>query len=319
VLEPQFITELNQAKSVLIAGAGGGFDVFCGLPLYFALKERGIAVHLANLSFSFRHGDITGERIGKDIVRVTARSTGNEYYFPEGYLAQWLCRKNIDAPIYCLRPAGPKVLAHNYRLLLERLKFDTVVLVDGGVDSILRGDEAQLGTPVEDMCSIAAVHDLAVPHKQVMCLGFGAETDVCHASALETLAGLIRSKAFLGSLALTIDMPEVQQFVEATEFVFHEMRGYESVICSSVIAALHGNYGDHHRTKRTLGSQLWINPMMIFYWAFSLQRVMENVLYIESIREKETLDQVNQVIKDFRSATKTRAITPFPITASNNE
>lgn len=29
---------LEGKKSILIAGAGGGFDVFSGIPLYFALK-----------------------------------------------------------------------------------------------------------------------------------------------------------------------------------------------------------------------------------------------------------------------------------------
>jgi hypothetical protein len=40
------------AERVLIAGAGGGFDVFAGLPLYFALRAAGKQVHLANLSFT---------------------------------------------------------------------------------------------------------------------------------------------------------------------------------------------------------------------------------------------------------------------------
>ncbi|MCC2667530.1 MAG: hypothetical protein K0Q72_1, partial [Armatimonadetes bacterium] len=29
--------ELESSRRVLIAGAGGGFDIFCGLPLYFGL------------------------------------------------------------------------------------------------------------------------------------------------------------------------------------------------------------------------------------------------------------------------------------------
>jgi len=45
-----FIQELEQAKTILIAGAGGGYDVFCGLPLYFSLKRAGKTVHLASLS-----------------------------------------------------------------------------------------------------------------------------------------------------------------------------------------------------------------------------------------------------------------------------
>jgi hypothetical protein len=37
----ELISRLKGARSVLIAGAGGGFDVFSGLPLYFLLRELG--------------------------------------------------------------------------------------------------------------------------------------------------------------------------------------------------------------------------------------------------------------------------------------
>ncbi len=37
------------------------------------------------------------------------------------------------------------------------MHIDCVILVDGGTDSLMRGDEKQLGTPTEDMTSIAAV------------------------------------------------------------------------------------------------------------------------------------------------------------------
>jgi len=46
------IEQLAACQNVLIAGMGGGFDVFCGLPIYFELKHRGLVVHLANFSFS---------------------------------------------------------------------------------------------------------------------------------------------------------------------------------------------------------------------------------------------------------------------------
>ncbi len=32
---------LRQSERVLLAGAGGGFDIFSGLPLYFALRNAG--------------------------------------------------------------------------------------------------------------------------------------------------------------------------------------------------------------------------------------------------------------------------------------
>lgn len=51
-LLPPFFSKISSAKRVLLAGAGGGFDIYCGLPLYFALREAGKEVFLANLSFS---------------------------------------------------------------------------------------------------------------------------------------------------------------------------------------------------------------------------------------------------------------------------
>lgn len=312
MLEPTFIKQLKSCKNVLIVGAGGGFDVFAGLPLFFALRDAGVSVHLANLSFSFRHGEITGRSFGPNVVEVTARSTGNEYYFPEGYLAKWLSRKRLDQPIYCIRVTPIADLVKSYKRLHENLKFDMMVLVDGGVDSLMRGDESRIGTPIEDMMSLAAALQIDVP-KQLLCLGLGAETDLCHLYALETVAHLIKANAFLGGLMLTSDMPEVQQFKEATEFVFFEMRGYESVICSSILSALEGHFGDHHRTRRTIGSELWINPLMLLYLAFDVAKVTENILYFNKLSDCETIEHVRAMIREFRDKTEVRKVPPFPM------
>jgi hypothetical protein len=50
VRTPAIFAALDRAESVLIAGAGGGFDVFAGLPLALALLLDQKRVHLANLS-----------------------------------------------------------------------------------------------------------------------------------------------------------------------------------------------------------------------------------------------------------------------------
>ena len=47
-----FFEELRRAQNVPIAGAGGGFDLFSGLPLAFNLHAAGKRVFLANLTFS---------------------------------------------------------------------------------------------------------------------------------------------------------------------------------------------------------------------------------------------------------------------------
>jgi hypothetical protein len=66
-------SRLDGSQRVLMAGAGGGFDVFCGLPLYFALRSAGKQVFLGNLTFS----STRALRVGKEsmaVVEVTARS-----------------------------------------------------------------------------------------------------------------------------------------------------------------------------------------------------------------------------------------------------
>jgi len=312
MLEPTFIKQLKSCKNVLLVGAGGGFAVFAGLPLFFALRDAGVNVHLANLSFSFRHGEISGRTGGENIVEVTARSRGSEYYFPEGHLAQWLSRKRMDQPVYCIRVKPVKEIVDCYKRLQELLQYDMMVLVDGGVDSLMRGDESRIGTPLEDMMSLAAAMQIDVP-KQLLCLGLGAETDVCQLYALETVAQLIKANAFLGGLMLTSDMPEVKSFVEATEYVFYEMRGYESVICSSIMSALEGHFGDHHRTRRTMGSELWINPLMLLYLAFDVVKVTENVLYFNELSGCETIEQVRTLIREFRDKTAIRKVPSFPM------
>lgn len=82
---------------------------------------------------------------------------------------------------------------------------------------------------------------------------------------------------------LSPDMPEVQKFTETTEYVFLEMSGYESVICSSILSAFEGYFGDYHRTRRTIGSELWINPLMLLYIAFDISKVTSNILYFDAL------------------------------------
>lgn len=101
-------------------------------------------------------------------------------------------------------------------------------------------------------------------------------------------------------------MPEVKLFFEACEYIFSEMRGYESVICSSVLSALEGKFGDYHRTRRTVGSELEISPFMPFYWGFLAQKVAENVAYIEQLRETQTRSEVMEIIESYRAGIQLR-------------
>lgn len=294
-------TTLESAENILLAGAGGGFDIYSGLPLYFALRQMGKKVHLANLSFSFLAGS-DAEQINDVTWKVNANSSGVSY-FPEKYLCEWLASVGEQVEIYSFAKAGVVPLRDAYQHLIDTLELDAVVLVDGGTDSLMRGDEAGLGTPTEDVASMGAVFQANVDQKLLVCLGFGVDDfhGVPHAQFLENVARLSQKKAFLGCFSLTPGMMEANALRDATQYANEKMSFQPSIVANSIVSALEGHYGDHHATFRTSGSRLWINPLMYIYWGFELAPVIDELLYYDLIRNTENIDEINNLIMLFRS------------------
>jgi hypothetical protein len=302
MLQLPFFTELESAKRILIAGAGGGYDVFSGLPLYFGLRAAGKSVYLANLSFSFL-ASLKTKRLSPSVVEVDADTPRGQDYFPELFLSQWFRAQGDDVSIYCFSRTGYQPLSAAYQALVKYLAVDTVILVDGGTDSLMRGDEIGLGTPQEDIASLLAVDALDVERKLLTCLGFGVDKfhGVCHYYFLEAVAELGRTGGYLGMFSLLPEMPEVRQYRAASEAVFREMDWHVSIVGSSVLAALAGHYGDYQATERTKGSELWINPLMPVYWCFRVGAVAARVLYKDIVQTTTTYFELDEAINHFRA------------------
>lgn len=278
------LTQLTNCKSLLIAGMGGGFDVFCGLPIYFELKKHGINAHLANFSFSDIENVNFGVRLTKTLVGITPKLERVFPYFPEFHLVNWFKEKrNEDATIWCFHKTGASPLTENYKILAKHLSLDGILLVDGGVDSLVRGDEAEMGTAIEDLTSLYAVNQLPnLQTKLLACIGFGAEQNLTHAHIFENIASLTKAGGFLGSCSLIPQMESYQAYDEAVTYVQSNEFQDSSVINSSIVSAVRGNYGNYHLTEKTKRSQLWISPLMPIYWFFDLDCVVkQNILLPE--------------------------------------
>jgi hypothetical protein len=52
IFEPPLSRLLRGSSHVLVSGAGGGFDVYAGLPLALALRNAGIGATLASFAMS---------------------------------------------------------------------------------------------------------------------------------------------------------------------------------------------------------------------------------------------------------------------------
>lgn len=315
LLHPPLFERLASARRVLIAGAGGGFDIFAGLPLFFALRAAGKEAYLGNLSFSYLGGS-TCDWLAPGLARVDARTEGEPQYFPERYLCAWLETQGLSTSVFCFEKRGVVPLRAAYALLIERLDLDAIVLIDGGTDILMRGDEAGLGTPAEDMVSLAAVAGLpSVPTRVVSCLGFGIDAfhGVCHAHFLENVAALDAAGAFLGALSLLGSMEEGARFREAVLYVHDKMPERQSIVNGSILSALEGRFGDHHRTERTRSSTLFINPLMCLYWSFDLEAVARRSLYLPLLEGTETIFEVGARIEAFRKDVVSRPRATIPV------
>ena len=309
------IDQLLECKNLLIAGMGGGFDIFCGLPLYFELKQRGLSPHLANFSFSDIENVRHGVRLSNTLVGITFDAQHIYPYFPEFYLAEWFkTHRHADLPIWCFQKTGALPLTENYRILAEHLSLDGILLVDGGVDSLVRGDEAEKGTVIEDATSLYAVNELSdIEKRYLVCLGFGAERDMTYAHIFENIAEITKAGGFLGACSLTPDMPAYQEFESAVLHVqgkpFHD----PSVINSSIISAVRGHYGDYHLTEKTKNSHLWISPLMALYWFFDFETVVKRNLFLPQLKGTLTFRDALGRVLEFGKTVSHRKESKIPL------
>lgn len=302
ILKLPFFERLDNSERILLAGAGGGFDIFCGLPLYFALLNAGKEVHLASLSFSALSAT-KAERLSPTLFKVDADTAHSNDYFPEFFLSLWLREKEkLEVPVYCFEQSGVQPLAADYKILVEKLSLDTIILIDGGTDSLMRGDEVSLGTPLEDVASIAAVSQVKVHQKLLACLGVGVDSfhGVCHSYFFEAVSEIAKNGGYLGALSLTKEMLEVSKYRDALHAVFKRMPSQPSIVNTSILDAIDGSFGNYHSTDKTAGGELWITPLMSIYWFFNLQQVAERVLYLDWIKGTETLGELGTSIENFR-------------------
>ncbi|MET7653622.1 MULTISPECIES: DUF1152 domain-containing protein [unclassified Streptomyces] len=308
-------TRLADAERILVAGAGGGFDIYSGLPLALSLLHQGKEVYLANLSFSALAGLPLDDWAAPDLAVVTPDSAPHQSYFPERTLAQWLGGHGYPATVYAFPQTGVRPLRTAYQALIELHGIDAVVLVDGGTDILLRGDEAGLGTPEEDLASVAALAGLeGIPNRLVVSVGFGVDAyhGVNHVQVLENIAALDRDGAYLGAFSIPRATREGALYLDAVAHAQHHTPEHPSIVNGSIAAAVRGSFGDVQFTDRTQGSELFVNPLMSLYFAFDLPGLAARCLYLDRIEDTHLMRQVHSRIAEFRETTVTRPPRRFP-------
>jgi hypothetical protein len=307
------LKRLENSRNVLVAGCGGGFDVYAAVPLAQYLSVIGKSIVYANFSFT-NLWLCGGDRVTETMWRVDQEC--NELpYFPEKWLAEWLLACGQSAPVYAFAKSGVRPLSAAYSWIMQHHQIDLVLLVDGGTDSIIFGDEPGLGTVVEDVVSMVAVDKAAGGRSLLAAIGFGVDHyhGVSHRAFLENVAQLTREGGFLGAFSLLPDMPEAAAFLDLVAYANQRQPLHQSIVCNSIASALRGEIGNYHSTNRTSGSELFINPLMSQYWTFDLSRVMPHVVYAGQLAETERMEDASRTIKLYRETIEPRPRRSIPL------
>eukprot|EP01084_Bolivina_argentea_P124029 219791_1 len=310
-----FWSKILQCNRILIAGCGGGYDCFQGIPMYFALKTLGKQVFIANytLTNNLHHYDFEGMKSwlsGKSLLykvnykkhpKVTAK------YFPEYFLSKWFYEhEKTDITIYTFRRWGVSKLTKAYNILIDKLNIDGIIVMDGGTDSLMDGTELQTGTICEDYTSMFAAHLLDnknIKHKMHAILGLGVDRfhGTSDVSSWRAIAELKLNGGFLGCISLMNSMECVKKYRLASEYCYQYMQ--KSIVGTSILDAIEGRFGDYHSNDRTKNSKLFINPAMSFYFLFDLGKCVERIhpKYLELMKDTKTNDDAGDAVMAVRT------------------
>ena len=309
-----FFNELSDSKVVLLAGAGGGYDIASGIPLYLYLRRLGKQVILANLSFSAL--ELTdNQEICPGTYRVTTESC-DVPYFPERHIVEWLQMRGEQPLMYGFsNKLGVAPLSRAYAKLIEQHDVDTLLLVDGGTDSLMFGDESGVGTIVEDACSIIAAAQTGLKRSYLAAVGFGVEQfhNLNHHACLENIATLTKDNAYLGAVSLTGEMPDGADYIALVDYLNQRSPYHMSIVANSVSSAIQGEFGDYHVSSRTRGSEQFINPLMGLLWFFRLQGIAGRIAFTRYVENSETMNEVAKGFQLYRASTARRAPGKIPL------
>eukprot|EP01060_Flectonema_neradi_P022514 TRINITY_DN30764_c0_g1_i1.p1 TRINITY_DN30764_c0_g1~~TRINITY_DN30764_c0_g1_i1.p1 ORF type:complete len:660 (+),score=115.03 TRINITY_DN30764_c0_g1_i1:42-2021(+) len=187
---PTFLRQIASpdVKTVALIGCGGGFDFVQSMILYPELKRMGKEILIISNSFTDVNGfhvdtaPIVWESGGAQVRHVTSSSVHpNPKYMPEVHLCTYLDQQYPGcAPhgVYACNARRWSVpsMSNFLSWVQNKHRCQGFLTIDGGTDSLMRGDEECLGHPIEDLVTIAAVASLGDQkgHKRVHIKGIDA-------------------------------------------------------------------------------------------------------------------------------------------------
>jgi hypothetical protein len=330
-LLPTFVARLADPsiRTVLLCGCGGGFDFVHSLTVYPELRRLGKTVVIGSYSFG-NPAKISGAvpvfaENGATAVRVTAANLADSHYGPEVHVCSYLdAVYPASAPhsvyAYYARAFTVPTLSQLYLQFIAAHAVDAIVLVDGGSDSLMVGDEEGLGDPIEDAVSVATVASLpGLKAKVLIVVGLGTDrfNQVSDAASLRAVADLTRAGGFLGAVSLE-PLAAGSIFYRGCLDHIYERQKFRSVLAGTIDSAIQGWFGRDAvppvLAPRVQPGELFFWPLMAVLWGFDVEAVARRSLIGKWIRHCRSVPECYAELHKGRSAlgTKLRDVENLP-------
>jgi len=287
-------------KTIIIAGCGGGYDLFGGLIFYHRLKTIAKKIILVNYSFTpVKLLEETSQKINDHLYVVTPdiKLPSSVPYYPEAYLSI-----ELNQCVYALSndPTVKDIIdSYNSLINIEGTP-DVIYLVDGGCDVLLTGNEIGLGTPVEDMMHLKALISIDIKYKYILAIGVNVDTahGVVQDDINNRLNTLESSHVMMSKEYLMLSNPSVKFYYD----VVKKCHPVNTIVHSLVISALEGHRGLYtpaHLKLRIKKSKVPLLDQTCTLYQFDFNKIANEVKYLGLIKSDLTSDEVDTIIENY--------------------
>lgn len=283
----------KKAKIALVIGIGGGGDIVGAIPTANYLNSFGVKTMLGGLTWERMPIDpqpgprkieeiINFEPISETVIFANSLTrTKSGVQFAASRAAELLSQKTILIDIN----QGVQGVVNGLNKAAEKLNLDLIVGVDVGGDSIARGIESTLKSPIADSTMVSALAQLKVP-TILGVIGLGCDGELTNQELLNNIAHIIEVKGYLGAHGLDqFDLPLLEKLV----------KNIPTEVSALVVEAARGKVGRFEIRSGTRSVDL--TPIAVITFYFNPKVIFErHCLIAKKIANITSLEEVNNII-----------------------
>jgi len=287
---------IGDSSRSLVIGIGGGGDVAGALATARFLEFCGLEFVLGGLSWERRVFDpLPGPRMLNEVDNVRAlhefawmanRETQSKaaVYFAESRMAEFLAQEVLLVDI----SGGVRGVVAGLERAIEVLQTDLLVGLDVGGDSLAKGTEPGLRSPLADSIMLAAFVELEKRGYRVLwgVFGYGSDGELTVDEIEAALTALATAGGLLGAWGLT---PKIAAELEAV------IKTVPTEASAIPVQGFRGVSGE--REIRDGGRRVKLTPLSALTFFMSATKVFETLSRpAQAIYTSSSLDQANDAL-----------------------